>query len=104
MPEESPNLMQRIDQKTLITVGSAISMILTLSGAIWYGATKDAQLREIGSRVATIEARLFDASREIALVSNRQGVNESQYQSIKEDVQEIKEDIKSISQALRIKP
>ena len=102
--EELRNKLANIDQNTLITVGAAVSIFLTLSGCIWYGATKSAELSQLRDRVSEIESRLFETSREVAQVSNRQGVTEAQYQSIKDSVSEIRDDIKTISQALRIKP
>lgn len=104
MPEENVSILSKIDKSTLINLGAAISMILTLSGGIWYGATKNAELTYLHDRVGRLENRLVEQTSIVSQLSSRQGVNEQQYQAIKESVNEIKADIKSITQALRIKP
>ena len=103
MPNETP-ILSRIDKGTLINLGAAVSMVLTLSGGVWYGATKSAELSYLRDRVDRMETRFLEQAGIVSQLSSRQGVNEQQYQAIKESVNEIKEDIKSISQALRIKP
>lgn len=101
---EQIHALQKLDKSTLINLGAAITAIMTLSGAIWYGATKNAEVNYISERVDRMEIRFVEQTSLVSQLSSRQGVNEQQYQAIKESVNEIKADIKSITQALRIKP
>lgn len=103
MPEEIP-VLQKLDKSTLINLGTVITSILTLSGAIWYGATKNAELTYLQDRTDRLETRLLEQTNIVSQISSRQGLNEQQYQAIRESTNEIKEDIRSIQQALRIKP
>jgi outer membrane murein-binding lipoprotein Lpp len=105
MPEANDiAVLQRLDKNTLINLSAAIALVITLSGAIWYGATKNAELGYLQGRVDRLESRIIEQSAQVAQLSSRQGVNEGQYQAIKESTNEIKEDIKRIQQALRISP
>jgi hypothetical protein len=105
MPEANDiAVLQRLDKNTLINLSAAIATVFALSGAIWYGATKNAELSYLQERVNRTENRLIEQTNLISQLSSRQGLNEQQYQAIRESTTEIKEDIKLIQQALRIKP
>lgn len=103
MPDEIP-VLQRLDKNTLINLSAALATVLALSGAIWYGATKNAELSYLQERTNRLESRISEQTNLVSQLSSRQGLNEQQYQAIRESTTEIKEDIKSIQQALRIKP